>query len=462
VLQLLEGRDLPSTFYVATTGSDTAAGSAIAPWKTLQKAANTLVAGDTVHVAAGTYVGFNRYGKSSGTAAAPISFLADPGVVINHVPSTGLPNDSVADINIEASGNYYIIQGFTIQGAGTQKAGIRVTDSDNTQILNNAVDRAFTGIFVSYSQGVVVQGNTCTNSTDQHGIYMSGDQNYVVRGNTLVGNNWDGLHLNIVDGVGTPNSGGLIENNVIRGNTLSGMDIEGVTNSVFRNNLVYGNVKHGFTLHNLDQTGPTPPCTGNLFVNNTAAGNGMFGIQMAAGGNTANTLYNNVFFSTSSTYGSIGTSGTPTGLVSDYNVVLNSFSTTLGQSKITLAQWQSQSGQDTHSVVSSPATVFTNAAANDYRLKTGSPAVDTGTANQAPAVDIVGTSRPQGAGTDVGAYELSTTPVPGTLQFSAAAYSAAEVAGGVTVTVTRTGGSSGAISVQSSTTPYRSRTRRSA
>ena len=50
MLQVLEGRDLPSTYYVASTGSDTAAGSAAAPWKTLQKAANTLAAGDTVHV----------------------------------------------------------------------------------------------------------------------------------------------------------------------------------------------------------------------------------------------------------------------------------------------------------------------------------------------------------------------------------------------------------------------------
>src|SRR5438045_4185242 len=70
-LQRWQGRDLPSTYYVASTGSDSAAGSAAAPWKTLQKAANTLAAGDTVHVTAGTYVGFNRYGKPGGSAAAP-------------------------------------------------------------------------------------------------------------------------------------------------------------------------------------------------------------------------------------------------------------------------------------------------------------------------------------------------------------------------------------------------------
>ena len=46
------------TYYVATTGSDTAAGTSAAPWKTLQKAANAVAAGDTVIVRAGTYAGF--------------------------------------------------------------------------------------------------------------------------------------------------------------------------------------------------------------------------------------------------------------------------------------------------------------------------------------------------------------------------------------------------------------------
>src|SRR5262249_30995253 len=149
------------TYHLATTGSDTNSGSSSAPWATLQKAANTVQAGDTVIVHAGTYVGMNRYGKTGGTAAAPISFLADPGVIVTHVPSSGLPNDTLADINVEASGGYYVIQGFTINSDGTaQRAGIRLAGSDNTRVLSNAVDRAFIGIFVSDSQGVLVQGNT--------------------------------------------------------------------------------------------------------------------------------------------------------------------------------------------------------------------------------------------------------------------------------------------------------------
>jgi hypothetical protein len=50
-----------AVYYVAgDTGSDSNAGSITAPWKTIQKAANTVVAGDTVNVKGGvTYTGSN-------------------------------------------------------------------------------------------------------------------------------------------------------------------------------------------------------------------------------------------------------------------------------------------------------------------------------------------------------------------------------------------------------------------
>src|SRR5262245_40222009 len=80
-LEALEVREVLSTYYVATTGSNNNAGTTDAPWLTLQHAANQVRAGDTVIVRAGTYVGFDL--RTDGTAAAPIQFLAEAGVVIN-------------------------------------------------------------------------------------------------------------------------------------------------------------------------------------------------------------------------------------------------------------------------------------------------------------------------------------------------------------------------------------------
>ena len=44
-----------ATYYVAKTGSDSNPGTEAQPWLTITKAANTIVAGDTVYVKAGTY-----------------------------------------------------------------------------------------------------------------------------------------------------------------------------------------------------------------------------------------------------------------------------------------------------------------------------------------------------------------------------------------------------------------------
>src|SRR4051812_2762221 len=84
ILEPLENRTLMSSYVVSTTGSDSAAGTSAAPWKTIQKAVNSVKAGDIVSVKAGTYAGF-AFGDQqvSGTASAPITFKADAGVVIN-------------------------------------------------------------------------------------------------------------------------------------------------------------------------------------------------------------------------------------------------------------------------------------------------------------------------------------------------------------------------------------------
>jgi hypothetical protein len=46
-----------TTYYVSTIGSDSNNGTFDAPWKTIQKACNTVIAGDTVCIEAGTYKG---------------------------------------------------------------------------------------------------------------------------------------------------------------------------------------------------------------------------------------------------------------------------------------------------------------------------------------------------------------------------------------------------------------------
>lgn len=53
----LETRDVLSTFFLAPTGSDSASGSELSPWQTLQFANTRIVAGDTLVLRQGTYAG---------------------------------------------------------------------------------------------------------------------------------------------------------------------------------------------------------------------------------------------------------------------------------------------------------------------------------------------------------------------------------------------------------------------
>ena len=67
-----------TTYYVSPTGSDTDPGTESQPWKTIQKAADTLSAGDTVYIKAGTYQE-RVVPQNSGSAGIYITYSAYSG-----------------------------------------------------------------------------------------------------------------------------------------------------------------------------------------------------------------------------------------------------------------------------------------------------------------------------------------------------------------------------------------------
>jgi parallel beta-helix repeat protein len=403
-----------ATYYVSPTGTDApTGGSAAAPWRTLQYASDRVRAGDTVIVRAGNYAGFDL--RTDGTATAPISFIAEAGARI-----TSRNPRTTDGINLEGA-DYVVIDGFTVDNAGgtITRAGIRSVTNHHVIIRNNSADRCGTwGILTGFSDDVLIENNVMTRSVDEHGIYVSNSADRpVIRNNTVWGNSGNGIHMNGDASLGGDGiiSGALVENNVIYDNGFpaggSGINGDGVQSSVFRNNLLYDNHASGISLYRIDGGGPS---TNNVVVNNTVvmASNGRWALNIQSG-STGNQVFNNVLLNLHSFRGSIDISADSLpGFVSDYNVVMNRFTTNGGSTVQTLAQWRSATGQDAHSVVATPDQVFANFAGGDYRPKAGGPAVDAGTATQAPTRDLAGTARPQGAGFDIGAYERTTATPP--------------------------------------------------
>ena len=114
-----------TTFYVAPAGSDSAAGTSAAPWRTIQKAANTLQAGQTAIVAAGDY-GERVSITHSGTRADPIT----------------LRSANQADVRLlgfDLTGSNWVLGGFDIstQTNGREGYGIRVSGSAAYDTIQN-------------------------------------------------------------------------------------------------------------------------------------------------------------------------------------------------------------------------------------------------------------------------------------------------------------------------------------
>ena len=396
-----------ATYVVAPNGDDGNAGDAANPWATLQHAADMVAAGDTVTVEPGDYAGF--YVVTSGTAGAPITFSAKPGV--NITSENGKTNLDGINIEDTENGNvisYVIVEGFTVNGMA--RAGIRCAVSSHVTIRKNKMDQnQVWGILTGFADDLIVEENECSRSVEQHGIYVgnSGDRP-IIRKNVIWGNSDNGIHMNGDVSLGGDGiiSNALVEANIIYDNGTgggSGINCDGVQDSRIQNNLIYNTHASGISLYMIDGG---EPAKNNVVVNNTilVASNGRWAINIQ-NASTGTHLYNNILGNAHPSRGSIDIAADALpGFVSNNNVMLDRFTTDDSNTILQLAGWQAATGQDAASSVADP--MFVSPGADDYHVQAASPAVDKGTATEAPASDLEGTARPQGAAFDIGAYEL--------------------------------------------------------
>jgi len=67
---------------------------------------------------------------------------------------------------------------------------------------------------------------------------------------------------------------------------------------------------------------------------------------------------------------------------------------------------------DHNLIIKDPTALFVDVSANDLRLRPGVEAIDAGSPELSPMRDAAGTTRPQGEGIDIGAYEFTKSAGP--------------------------------------------------
>jgi hypothetical protein len=185
--------------------------------------------------------------------------------------------------------------------------------------------------------------------------------------------------------------------------------MDGVTDSMIRNNLLYDNHASGISIYQIDGGSGS---TDNRVFNNTIimASDGRWAINIPDDSGTGNQLYNNITYNYHPWRGSISIApGALDGFASDYNVVMDRFSADNGDTRLTLSEWQAM-GYDEHSIIAEPAQLFVNPGMGNYHLLPNSPAVDSGLISNEVTNDLEGNARPSGSTHDIGAYEYTLHP----------------------------------------------------
>ncbi|GGA27242.1 right-handed parallel beta-helix repeat-containing protein [Dyella nitratireducens] len=159
-----------STYYVATTGSDSASGGATTPWRTIQHAMNTVPAGATVQVAGGTYNELVTITRSGTATAGYITLMSAPGQLAT-IDGTGLgvPQGQQGLITLQNASYVRVIglqlQNYTSNSSNLVPAGLFIEGSgDHIEIRNNHIHNIVTTVKTSSGDafGLAVYGTATT------------------------------------------------------------------------------------------------------------------------------------------------------------------------------------------------------------------------------------------------------------------------------------------------------------
>jgi hypothetical protein len=443
-----------STYYVATNGSDSNAGTESAPWKTIQKAMNSATAGSTVYIKGGTYYEIVTVGVN-GTAGAYITFRNTPGETVVIDGRGDVASGDVRGIINVNSKNYlkfiglhltnhvggYIPGGFIVTGASNNiefRDG-KITHIDwasNSTVCPGQGTQYSTPIRIMGGSNIIIDNNEVFNNNtgDSESITVDGNVNgFTISNNTIYGHPNIGIDV-LGHGAGNQPKGGLITRNHIYSGSYfcwsGGVYIDGGTDTIIENNYIHDNW-WGIEVGSENSYGAS-----NIIVrNNIVFNNSNWGILVGAHAGVASNVrvYNNVIVNNPDGNLEIN-SNLATNSVFKNNIIYSSnggslLSGNVGGNVLDYNLWYSTGGgakpsQDSHGIfvdprfIKLPGAKF-SATVPDFHPQSSSPAINAGTTLSEVTKDYDGVNRPVGSAFDIGAYEYggipgSTSPPPPT------------------------------------------------
>ncbi len=387
-------------YYVATTGNDSNAGSEAAPFRTIAYAVSKMVAGDTTYVKGGTYNEGKISFKRSGTESAPIKLLNASGEspVIEASPhNSGVGISIINAGGVNKSIGWIIIEGFEItkfQHAILYRSAHDITIRRNwihdisgrPDNLENLHSQGITGsglrVVVDRNRVERVGNfggciNDPTHCNKDHGIYSNGSD-YVITNNIFSNNLCQGVQVN-----GSPSSAYNPEK-------FAGPEFSGAANWFIANNtFAYSNSCPGVVLWG--ELASNAQIINNIFYENgivkdTSKAQGVYFTGDAKGAK----IRHNIFYA----------SGTGSTKPIDGNT------NNKGAEPVEGVNYEQSGNFFNTANPNFEGAGATLSGVPNFKLQTGSPAIDKGQSLSQVTWDHQGIKRPAGAGFEIGAYEF--------------------------------------------------------
>src|SRR6266851_962032 len=300
-LEELESREVLSTFYVATTGSDNNAGTQAAPFQTLSHALVAVNAGDTIDLRGGTYAGGVTVNDSNITIQ---SFPGEHAIVSSPLNGSAIVIDVQGDgftlNSVEVMGGSYYALKFElglapnglVENCKVHDTGVDCikVQTDNMTFINDEIYNSGRNSTTSPNGIDNVNGNNfhvigcyIHDIASAEGLYAKGGDTGTLIERNLFVNDQVGFLIggdtdtNLVNTTNNPNYyeniGGIARNNIIVNTVYAGIGLWAASGAqVYNNTLINvatGGSQSGIFLRDVQHSGgPDTPCNNVTIINN--------------------------------------------------------------------------------------------------------------------------------------------------------------------------------------------------